>query len=225
VTFKELQRLVAGLSELGSENRQPLSKLRDKEFWIWEQTKHKQKHGANKGHCCFNHIIGLPTKDGVRKPMFDYERQLYKALLEPGYLNSVASMHSQDPNNIAHSFKLKHLWVKKATGLGVTEFMLRFMAWLLDAEKEEWFCNRCHVSYFPNKGEKVRRASKFETPGPLTDAHDNITGEKEPLVSMVDDSATTAKPRRSVFPRSLESLKRPGVTITGFSSTVDNEGL
>ena len=27
-------------------------------------------------------------------------------------------------------FKNKHLWIKKATGLGVTEFMLRFMAWL-----------------------------------------------------------------------------------------------
>jgi hypothetical protein len=25
---------------------------------------------------------------------------------------------------------VKHLWVKKATGLGVTEFMLRFMSWL-----------------------------------------------------------------------------------------------
>jgi len=24
----------------------------------------------------------------------------------------------------------KHLWVKKATGLGISEFMLRFMAWL-----------------------------------------------------------------------------------------------
>ena len=29
-----------------------------------------------------------------------------------------------------HSFRLKHLWIKKATGLGVTEFMLRFMVWL-----------------------------------------------------------------------------------------------
>jgi len=28
------------------------------------------------------------------------------------------------------SFKDKHLWVKKATGLGVTEFMLSFMALL-----------------------------------------------------------------------------------------------
>jgi hypothetical protein len=93
----------------------------------------------------------------------------------------------------------------------------------LDAEKEEWFCNRCHVSYFPNKGQKVKRSSRFETPGPQTDKHGNITGEKMPLVSMVDDGPTTAKPRK--FPRSLESLKRPGVNITGFNSTVDNEGL
>ena len=28
------------------------------------------------------------------------------------------------------TFKDKHLWVKKATGLGITEFMLRLMAWL-----------------------------------------------------------------------------------------------
>ena len=24
----------------------------------------------------------------------------------------------------------KHVWIKKATGLGVTEFMLRYMAWM-----------------------------------------------------------------------------------------------
>jgi hypothetical protein len=28
-----------------------------------------------------------------------------------------------------YSFKQKHLWVKKATGIGCTEFMLRFMVW------------------------------------------------------------------------------------------------
>jgi hypothetical protein len=95
---------------------------------------------------------------------------------------------------------------------------------LLDAQKEEWFCTRCNVSYFPNKGEKVKRANKFETPGPLTDRCGNITGEKTPIVSMVEDKPTT-QPRKSVFPRSLESLKRPGVTITGLNSTVDNEGL
>jgi late competence protein required for DNA uptake (superfamily II DNA/RNA helicase) len=24
----------------------------------------------------------------------------------------------------------KHIWIKKATGLGITEFMLRYMVWL-----------------------------------------------------------------------------------------------
>ena len=31
---------------------------------------------------------------------------------------------------MGQDFKDKHLWVKKSTGLGVTEFMLRLMAWL-----------------------------------------------------------------------------------------------
>lgn len=40
-------------------------------------------------------------------PLFDYELLLFNELQNH-----------------------KHLWVKKATGLGVTEFMLRYMAWL-----------------------------------------------------------------------------------------------
>jgi hypothetical protein len=56
---------------------------------------------------------------------------------------------------------------------------------LLGPEKEEWFCSRCHVSYFPNKGKKVKRANKFETPS----REDNF------LVSIVDDSP---KPKDSM---------------------------
>ena len=89
---------------------------------------------------------------------------------------------------------------------------------LLDPQKEEWFCNRCHVSYFPNKGQKVRRANKFTTPG---DEKDKI-----PAVYMIDDSAATySRPTKSTFPRSFEHLKRTGVNITDFNSTVDNEGI
>ena len=65
--------------------------------------------------------------------------------MEPTYLNTYHSalrrtnnenmrefyerrkIESEKP---AYPFKHKHVWVKKATGLGVTEFMLRFMAWL-----------------------------------------------------------------------------------------------
>ena len=67
----------------------------------------------------FNHIIGLPTKGRIEKPIFDYEKLLYDSLLGNEYSNV-----------LNHNFKHKHLWVKKATGLGVTEFFLRLMAWL-----------------------------------------------------------------------------------------------
>jgi late competence protein required for DNA uptake (superfamily II DNA/RNA helicase) len=55
-------------------------------------------------------MIGLPQKDSVDKPLYDYEKIIFDFLV------------IQDGN--------KHLWIKKATGLGVSEFMLRFMAWL-----------------------------------------------------------------------------------------------
>ena len=130
MTFKDLQKAIQSLS--GPEQSQLLQKLRDKPFWISDPSKHKEKDRSGKGICCFNHIIGLPKKYGVKKPLFDYEEVLYKALSVPGYLNSDPSSNTQgkNPPTAKYNFKVKHLWVKKATGLGVTEFMLRFMAWL-----------------------------------------------------------------------------------------------
>ena len=64
--------------------------------------------------------------------MFDYEREIFSALTKPSYLNSYPQSNRSDikRDNVLFPFKVKHLWIKKATGLGVTEFMLRFMAWL-----------------------------------------------------------------------------------------------
>jgi hypothetical protein len=71
---------------------------------------HKLEDIKTNGDCCFNHIIGLPQKDGADKALYDYEQIIFDSLI------------TQNSN--------KHLWIKKATGLGVSEFMLRFMAWL-----------------------------------------------------------------------------------------------
>ena len=54
-------------------------------------------------------------KNGVCKPLYDYEKTIFDSLVTP--------------NGNTNSSK-KHLWIKKATGLGISEFMLRFMAWL-----------------------------------------------------------------------------------------------
>jgi hypothetical protein len=127
VTFKDLQRAVQSSSEDSesyNEDQQFLSsKLQGKPFWVWIRNNHKRMSMIHKDNCCMQHIIGLPTKNGVEMPMFEYERMLYRALTEPNYLNTSAH------GDVAHSFKAKHLWVKKSTGLGITEFMLRFMAW------------------------------------------------------------------------------------------------
>lgn len=52
--------------------------------------------------------MGLPEKHGEPLPMFDYEKLIYDTIIE----------------------KPHRVWIKKATGLGITEFFLYFMLWL-----------------------------------------------------------------------------------------------
>ena len=69
-----------------------------------------KKSGSGRNHAeviSFNHAIGLPQKNGQPFPLFDYEELIFDTL------------HTH-----------KHVWIKKATGLGITEFILRYMAWL-----------------------------------------------------------------------------------------------
>ena len=112
MTFHDLQKIVQqSQSQSDAEQSELLQRLRDKPFFVWTQRQHKQEDIRTKGECCFNDIIGLPRKDGIEKSIFDYEKLLYDSLLIPEFYN-----HSK------HNFKHKHLWVKKATGLGVTEY-------------------------------------------------------------------------------------------------------
>jgi hypothetical protein len=111
LTFKDLQkRLSLQASAIQQESK--ITELHNKPFWIWNIEEHKQDDIRTNGSCCFNHIIGLPQKEGIDKPLYDYEQIIFNSLVT-----------QNDGNN-------KHLWIKKATGLGISEFMLRFMAWL-----------------------------------------------------------------------------------------------
>ena len=122
MTFKDLQRVIE--SHPASQQSQ-LQRLKGKPFWFWKDVEyHRQRYKINKGQDCFNHLIGLPKKNGKEYPLWDYEKELYKALMLPGYLNSSPALSSADPNNIMYPFKEKHLLVLKATGLGITTFFL-----------------------------------------------------------------------------------------------------
>jgi hypothetical protein len=105
--------------------------LNGKPFWIWNKQEHLRLARETNEHCCFNHIVGLPVKYKVEHPIYDYEKILFDSLLII---------------NTYHSFKDKHLWVKKATGLGVTEFMLRLMAWLCTKDSAFGTSQMCIVT-------------------------------------------------------------------------------
>jgi hypothetical protein len=106
MTFKDLQKLVQSQSGAPEQRSQLSQRLRDKPFWIWNQQEHKQEDIRTKGDCCFNHILGLPKKDGHDMPLLPYQRTLYDSLQNH-----------------------KHVWIKKSRGIGVTEFLLRYIAW------------------------------------------------------------------------------------------------
>ena len=61
-----------------------------------------------------NHIIRLPQRDGNDKPFYDYQQITFESLV------------AQNGN--------KHLWIKKATGLGISEFT-GLMTWLCLKDK------------------------------------------------------------------------------------------
>lgn len=120
---------------------QELSILKNKPFWIWDKTKHREEFIKTNGQCCFNDIVGRPLKDGREYPLFDYEKILYDSLL-----------------SMEGNFKDKHLWVKKATGLGITEFMLRVMAWLCTSNNRIGKSQMCIVT-----GPNIGIATKLRT--------------------------------------------------------------
>ena len=116
MTLQNLNRILDKYElQLGSTNVQQFELRKELPFYNW----HRQPQLLPSGNCGlqklrsrnfghnFNTEIGLPQKNGQSYPLFDYEQILFDTLQQH-----------------------KHVWIKKATGLGVTEFMLRYMAWM-----------------------------------------------------------------------------------------------
>ena len=108
MTFKDLKKRVS--LEAVQQQSKLFERLQNKPFWIWNVEDHRKEDIITNGYCCFNHIIGLPTKEGMKKAMFDYEKLLYDSIFS-------FSVNDLSNRNYNHTFKDKHLWVKKATGL------------------------------------------------------------------------------------------------------------
>src|SRR5438876_10119613 len=103
MTFKDLRKRINSNSTLEIQQQTRLFDIcKGKPFWIWDIQEHKLEDFRTKGECCFNHIIGLPTKETIEKPMFDYEKILYDSLLIP---------HNQNPLNYTFKFKSSFIYI------------------------------------------------------------------------------------------------------------------
>jgi hypothetical protein len=110
-TVEHYRQLVSSITDVDAQQLEPLRGLPFYSDWhnttVNDSSLASESRSESELSKSFNHAIGLPQKDGQPMPLFDYEQLLYNALQSN-----------------------KHIWIKKATGLGVTEFMLRYMAWL-----------------------------------------------------------------------------------------------
>jgi len=61
-------------------------------------------------------MVGLPKKNGIEKPLYDYQETIFDTLKSN-----------------------KHIWIKKTTGLGITEFFLRCHYEI--CQKNIWECD------------------------------------------------------------------------------------
>jgi Terminase large subunit, T4likevirus-type, N-terminal len=121
-----------------------------KPFWISDKQKHDLEFLITNGNCCFNHCIGLPVKNGKEYAIFDYELDVIDKI--------------QNHRNI---------WIKKASGIGATELILRFLTWkiLVNNELE-------YKSIFIVSGTFVHHANELKV------RMENLFRRKFPLIQL-----------------------------------------
>jgi hypothetical protein len=85
-------------------------------FYRFDLTReeHLKEYDKSNGRCCFNHFIGMPEKHGKVFPFFEYEKVLWE-----DFEKSLRGESNQ-----------RLFAVLKATGIGMTEYIIRVMAWM-----------------------------------------------------------------------------------------------
>ena len=84
--------------------------------------------------------------------------------------------------------------------------------------KGGYTCTRCIITYWPNQT-PVKKANKFDVPGPNTDEHGNIRGDKTIPIAVVEDIRTEVHSttyKKQKLPAAYEALKKAGFTWTSY---------
>jgi hypothetical protein len=84
--------------------------------------------------------------------------------------------------------------------------------------KGGYICTRCIITYWPNQ-QPVKKAKRFEDPGPATNEHGDVVGDKTIPIAVLEDirnevHSTTYKQQK--LPAAYEALRKSGFTWTSF---------
>ena len=84
--------------------------------------------------------------------------------------------------------------------------------------KGGYICTKCIITYQPNQT-PVKKANKFDVPGPPTDSHGNVIGDNDIPIVVIDDvnkdvSSTSFK-RQKLSPF-FKALEKQGFKITSY---------
>ena len=129
------------------QGKDSLSIFLDTSFWIWDSYLHSVQYEKTNGSCCFNHLLSLPSKNGTQYPLFNFQAIIFDTVE-----------------------RNQNVWIKKARGIGLTTFILRYLAWKILSSSELDYKSIYIVSANPDKSnEKVDRMLKklFEKRFPL----------------------------------------------------------
>jgi hypothetical protein len=110
---------------------------------------------TTKGNCCFNHIIGLPVKNNIVHEIYDYEIDV---------INKIE--------------KNRNIWIKKASGIGLTELILRYLTWKILVNNDLEYKNIFIVSgtFVHHAAEvKLRMQNLFRNKFPLLQLESKFT--------------------------------------------------
>jgi hypothetical protein len=102
VVFRDFKKLVAAQQQENT-HKELFQQLQDKPFWVWDKEEHMQEDIRTDGVCCFNHIIGLPQKDGIDKPMYDYEKILNRVKASPSFEREYNLKYLGKIGNVFHT--------------------------------------------------------------------------------------------------------------------------
>ena len=91
MTSKDLRKRVT--LESTQEQSKLFERLLNKPFWIWNTEQHKLEDIKTKGDCCLNHIIGLPNKNGINMPLYDYEKIIFDSLITQNSNDKSSNKH------------------------------------------------------------------------------------------------------------------------------------